>query len=158
MVDFNQKIWKFAGGLVVILGISLVIWSVSVLLDPEAREARQARAYLENLQEQYENDIYGGETPEETLALFIDALEAGDIELASKYFLPDDREKWAENISGVKTSGNLKDMIEDISRAEKSKQENDQALFVVTDDTNTVSVLISLGKNSITGVWKITNL
>ena len=31
------------------------------------------------------NDTYGGKTPEETLDLYIKALKAGDIELASKY-------------------------------------------------------------------------
>jgi hypothetical protein len=36
--------------------------------------------------EAQKNDIYGGKTPEETLDLYITALKAGDIELASKYW------------------------------------------------------------------------
>lgn len=37
------------------------------------------------LLEAQRNDIYGGKTPEETLDLYITALKAGDVELASKY-------------------------------------------------------------------------
>lgn len=37
------------------------------------------------LLEAQKNDTYGGKTPEETLDLYITALKAGDIELASKY-------------------------------------------------------------------------
>jgi len=36
--------------------------------------------------EMQKNDTYGGKTPEETLDLYIQALKAGDIELASKYY------------------------------------------------------------------------
>lgn len=32
-------------------------------------------------------DIYGGKTPQETLSLYIDAVEKSDYELASKYFI-----------------------------------------------------------------------
>jgi len=43
-------------------------------------EAERAR-----ILEAQKNDNYGGKTPEETLDLYIAALKAGDIELASKY-------------------------------------------------------------------------
>ncbi len=51
-------------------------------------------------------DTYGGATPEETLALFVEALEARDATLASKYYMPwlqDDAEKDMEDwiMSGV---------------------------------------------------------
>jgi len=34
-------------------------------------------------------DTYGGKTPQETLQMYIDAVEKGDYELASKYFIGD---------------------------------------------------------------------
>lgn len=40
------------------------------------------------------NDFTGGDTPEETVDLFIDALKKGDYELASKYFVINEQEKW----------------------------------------------------------------
>lgn len=39
------------------------------------------------LLEAQKNDTFGGKTPEETLDLYIAALKAGDIELASKYYV-----------------------------------------------------------------------
>ena len=49
--------------------------------------------YLAKRDELYAQDTYGGDTPEETLELFIKALKAGDVELASKYFRLEDQEK-----------------------------------------------------------------
>ena len=154
----NQTSKKMALWFLGIIGVGVVVWLGALYLNPEERAKRDALKYFEDLQAQYETDTYGGATPEETLQLFITALEAGDIELASKYFLPDEREKWQRNISEVETGGSLEEMINDLSRAEKTKEENGQALFVVTDETNTVSVLIGLAKNSNTRVWKITDL
>ena len=44
-----------------------------------------------SLEEPYKKDIYGGKTPEETWAMFLDALKKGDIDLASKYFAVDEQ-------------------------------------------------------------------
>jgi len=53
------------------------------------------------LEAQYRADTYGGSTPEETLGLFIKALEAKDYELAAKYFVVENQEKELdENIKG----------------------------------------------------------
>ncbi len=38
--------------------------------------------------EMLQADTYGGETPEQTLQLFVEALEKKDAKLASKYYLP----------------------------------------------------------------------
>src|SRR3990167_1902802 len=38
-------------------------------------------------------DTYGGKTPQETLAMYIEAVEKGDYELASKYFVEEKREE-----------------------------------------------------------------
>ena len=38
-------------------------------------------------------DTYGGKTPQETLQMYISAVEKGDYELASKYFVEKEREK-----------------------------------------------------------------
>ena len=50
-------------------------------------------AYLAWRDKQYAKDIYGGDTPEETLEMYIKALKAGDMELASKYFRLEDQKK-----------------------------------------------------------------
>lgn len=38
-------------------------------------------------------DTYGGKTPQETLQMYISAVEKGDYELASKYFVLENQEK-----------------------------------------------------------------
>ena len=62
-------------------------------------QAKQNKIFEQNLQkytsgmEAFEAamraDTWGGKTPEETLAMFVDALKKGDIALASKYFMLD---------------------------------------------------------------------
>ncbi len=49
--------------------------------------------YLEWVKELEKQDNFGGKTPEETLELYIKALEARDFELASKYFVLEDQER-----------------------------------------------------------------
>lgn len=156
MVNFLRA-WKFEAGFLLIVGTALLVWAGTVYLSPEARQERDARKYLEELQAQYKNDTYGGTTPEETLALFIAALEKGDIELASMYFLPEDREKWSQNIANVQENNHLNEMISDLARAEKSKQESENAIFVIADEARVVSALISFRKNQ-NGVWKISDI
>ncbi len=66
-----------------------------------AQEKQQA-----DLEAQYKNDPYGGATPEETLKLFIEALEKKDYTLASNYFIPEKQKQYEEDlIDAAKTSG-----------------------------------------------------
>jgi hypothetical protein len=66
-------------------------------------QAENARHIVDRIEEQarksYEiamQDTYGGETPQETLRLYIEAVEKGDYVLASKYFIGDYQEKALE--------------------------------------------------------------
>lgn len=47
---------------------------------------KSVERFQNSLEEPYKKDIYGGKTPEETWAMYLDALKSGDIDLASKYF------------------------------------------------------------------------
>ncbi|MEX0934135.1 MAG: hypothetical protein WD003_02700, partial [Candidatus Paceibacterota bacterium] len=75
--------------IIAIIGL-VYYYSTNLSLTPEQKAEKEILDYYADLEEQYKNDTFGGETPEETLELFIAALEAEDIELASKYFLPDE--------------------------------------------------------------------
>jgi hypothetical protein len=57
-----------------------------------------------------EADTYGGKTPQETLEMFIKAVEAGDYELASKYFVVEKQGEWKENLSLAK---NIEEFVRD---------------------------------------------
>jgi hypothetical protein len=66
---------------------------------------------LISLAESYKNDSYGGSTPEETLRLFIEALEAKDYDLASKYFVVENQPKELSNMSRGVSSGGISSLI-----------------------------------------------
>ena len=82
--------------LILLLGLAFYFIFSRVFVSPEEKALKE----LEALEKAYQEDTYGGATPEETLQLFIDALKAGDIDLASKYFLPEDREKMRTLLNG----------------------------------------------------------
>ena len=48
--------------------------------------------YYVKVDELKAQDTFGGETPEETLEMYIEALKVGDVELASKYFRLEDQD------------------------------------------------------------------
>jgi len=63
------------------------------------------------LEAQYRADTYGGSTPEETLGLFIKALEAKDYELAAKYFVVENQNESKEIFSQADASGGMAGFI-----------------------------------------------
>jgi len=99
----KSKYWKFAVGFFgVIIGILILytagFWAVYYYKQWQGQRAVQKLAVeLERIEkEDYERamaDTYGGKTPQETLQMYIDAVEKGDYELASKYFIEEKREK-----------------------------------------------------------------
>ena len=100
----KSHFWRFAVGLVLLMALGLGIyyatgWYKWRNAQSEAAANDRALQDMKELEAQYENDTYGGKTPEETLALFIDALKKGDIDLASKYFVIDEREKAKADLS-----------------------------------------------------------
>ena len=113
---------------------------------------------LKNLEKQYAEDPYGGDTPEETLRLFIDALKKGDTELAAKYFVLDKQQEWKEDLAKIKEKGLLEEMVKDLERLEKSKEEPEEVFYVTTNKENIVSVQLIVGKNPYSKKWKIYEL
>jgi len=73
-----------------------------------SKMASEKRAFLEL----HQKDIEGGTTPEETFDLFISALKAGNIDLASKYYVPIYQEE-AKNSLGeeIGKNGDLQNSI-----------------------------------------------
>src|SRR3989344_7369230 len=146
MINFMRG-WKFELGFLLIIGAALLVWAGTVYLSPEARKARDANDYLERLQAEYANDTYGGATPEETLALFIAALEKGDIELASKYFLPEDREKILDQIKSAKNEDRLDEAIARFKNLDLETKNEKTAFFIKTNNAGIVDFQATLDKN-----------
>jgi len=91
------------------------------------------------------------------LALFIDALKKGDTDLAAKYVFIDDQENVRADLLQAKTTGNLNKVIERFLSLRKSKLNEDEAWFVITDENRVIKYEILLGKNQ-KGLWKILEL
>lgn len=70
--------------------------------------------YSEELEEAYRNDFYGGATPEETLALWVEAVKEDDLEKASLYFLVDYRKSALERMQESRRNNVLPEIIDDI--------------------------------------------
>src|SRR3989344_7481494 len=141
--DYNLKlkIWWRHWSVVLILAIlaGLVIWLL-VNLGPWLKswqDNRTARSAQEQLEKAYKNDRYGGATPEETFNLFIGALEKGDTELASRYFVIEKQAAWMKTLATYKNQTLLDNFITELKSFSR-----DQNMF----------------KFYPSGIWKINDL
>ena len=126
--------------------------------------------YLKNFEDAMRADTYGGRTPEETLQLFIAALKAGDIDLASRYFFLETNEnspdyltnnKWKKVFEQLEQN-RLNQIVEWVSSAEpmrnQSTSDKDAAWFSVYGSSSESLFKIYLKKNTDSNVWKIQGL
>src|SRR3989344_5204182 len=153
-----RNIAKFA-----LIGLAIVVAGIVVLYGMQYFRYRTSPEYqveqdLKNLEKAYAEDSFGCETPEETLALFIDALKKEDTELAAKYFVLDKQEEWREDLEKIKEKGLMGDMIKDLEREKyKYSVSDSQVGFDVANDQKEAILSISLGKSS-NRKWKILDL
>ena len=63
------------------------MWEAESYRDMAKAGYAEMQQEQEALAEAYRKDAYGGKTPEETLRMFVEALEKKDYELASRYFV-----------------------------------------------------------------------
>ena len=83
----KKRLLMFGGLAVVVLGMAgYLFWERYRGYEEYNNYIKLEQRYIQAMTE----DTYGGKTPQETLDLFVAALEAEDVELASKYFMLDD--------------------------------------------------------------------
>lgn len=156
MTNFNKKFFKFAALFTVIVlsgwGIVKLVQYYQYRQSPEY----QAEQYLKEMEQKYREDTYGGNTPEETLQLFIDALKKGDIELAAKYFVVDKQEEWKNDLEIAKQNNHLDLFIQEVQNTKNGKEIYEgNYLYTIPDKNNIAQFTISLVKNKLTNKWKI---
>ena len=141
--------------------LALVIggWAVGASID-WLRNDNLRSAYDAYVASQASDGI-GGKTPQETLDLFVAALRAGDVDLASKYFTVDDRgcrEKWVRYFNDLKVKNLLGVMAEDIATKSKPAASSYDGNFgyTILNKDGTVGVSIDLAHFGV--LWKIENL
>ncbi|MDP3725331.1 MAG: hypothetical protein Q8R20_02595 [Nanoarchaeota archaeon] len=99
------------------------------------------------------SDTYGGKTPQETLKMYIEAVEKGDYELASRYFVEKEREKELARFE-KSLKENLDNMIATLKRISFSSGSFSESkdVYIAHDP---VFVKFILYPN---GIWKIVEI
>ena len=108
----------------------------------------------------YEDDNIGGKTPEETLALYIEAIKRGDIDSAIKYVgAGAAKEDIKSQLLEYKSLGKFQNYVDLLIKVKRSSDESlnwnpDDVLFEVLDarGKRVLAMYIYKAKNS---VWKI---
>ena len=166
----NRKLVFIIAGFLALVAVAAgVFWFSGGYQDWQENRAEQALVnkadeVQRRIEEAYRNDTYGGKTPQETLDMFVAALRAGDVELASKYFALDDnlsREKWYEALIKAKEENRFAEMIDFIEKAVPDPNgplyKNDFG-FVIYMDDGSIGTDINMELNPLTKVWKIESL
>lgn len=142
------------------------VWGAYLLYDSLRFDPVEAALeYQERYESAMKADTYGGATPQETLDLFIAALRAEDVELASKYFALDEvtlnREKWIDRLRKVADNHLLNELADNLDAAipdrESSVSQRDFK-FVLLDEHNEALATVDLTFNEFSGIWKIERL
>lgn len=112
----------------------------------------------DQLQEQYKNDTYGGDTPEETLRLFVEALEQKDFALAAKYYVPESQRQALKDFEDAKDLGGLERFTvayrTGTQKTGKSEATGDYGIEIFPR-ADTTGFYIQFTKNNFTNRWKI---
>lgn len=101
-------------------------------------------------------DTYGGKTPQETLRMYITAVEKGDYDLASKYFVREKQEKEPNNFDGA-SEDNLKIYLDVLGLLKEVGYSNDKKYYSMQaniDGPDFYAEFIIYPN----GVWKISQI
>ncbi len=112
---------------------------------------RAARALQSQLEELYRNDKYGGKTPEETFDMFIAALEKGDVELASKYFVIDKQNSWLRSLQALNERNLLAGMLDELRFARNNSVKTANNEIAKFSYSNGAEIILE----NLFGKWKI---
>lgn len=149
----KTKLGKVFFGVVIIVFLSFF---ASLALDSYRQCKGEKR--VGELEKQYREDTYGGSTPEETLHLFIDALKAGDINLAAKYFVLEKQEKMKQELEKSKENDVLKLLIQDLEKDKIGKELSPNAYQFNTYNNGVAEFSYDLVLNPMTKRWKLESL
>lgn len=166
-----SKIIKFfiVSLILIIIAVSGYIIGNQMKYQLDIRKAdKVVENFQESLEEPYKNDTYGGKTPEETWAMFLDALKKGDIELASKYYAVGAGVAGRVPIDGIyskQQDGQLNEWIKELKTLESDEQQSlsDDKRYYFYNYYNekykqTLSSPVVFDFNSHTKIWKISDL
>lgn len=149
----GSNYWKFVGKFLLIIVVAIgALWGGFVVQQWQgAKNVEKFAEALETWQkDQYDlamQDTYGGKTPQETLQMYIDAVEKGDYELASKYFILEKQEK---ELSSLRNS-TKEDIINIANILKNLERVNDQTMKTKVKGYD---FIVNFSKYP-NGIWKI---
>ena len=147
--------------IVLILILSLGFFGLWFLSGEKINIKNQNTSQIKTVINEEINDKYGelgGKTPQETLKMFITALEKNDLTLAAQYFIPENRETVSEDLSRLDNTNLLGDLIMDLKNIKSGKLNNENSYyFEILDEISQDSAELELVKNR-KGFWKIISL
>ena len=166
----NGRFFMFVGAFLAIMlvaGGSYFTWNK--YFSAEAKTQRNYQKYVDwqaNYEKAMKEDTYGGKTPQETLDMFVAALRAGDVELASKYFMLDTNEnsenyltrrEWEDGLRKAKEGQELKSIVSEINNMKPSIRitgSSDIFEYVLLGEDEVIDRSLILKLNKYSNIWK----
>lgn len=151
----KRKYLKFFIAFLAMILLVIGGWRILPLLYQKWGEMRVERL-AENLRKLEEEgykaamaDTYGGKTPQETLQMYIEAVEKGDYELASKYFVIGNQEQELANLRKNNNIDALLGYLRQLQGAEGYYARDDRDIYIMEEPFYVEFMLYP------NGVWKI---
>ncbi len=148
---FGYRLWQYA-----IIDV-YAYESVDDFTKAGHTSPRELEIYEEKLERAYREDTYGSTTPEGTLQLFIDALKAGDTDLAAKYFIIEKQRRMTEELRIGKENGGIETFLK-ILDGERHLVPLLQNTYRIRSQSKEGSSSIDFRLNQIRQIWKIESL
>lgn len=146
-------------GLFLFVFTTIVSWKAFQLYVGQQAVERLAQKMAQEEQEIIEKrkaDIFGGKTPQETLNLYIKAVEKGDYELASKYLVIEKQENEIQQLNALKEKNNLVSFIALMKQASMDGDiESNEARMKSKTETSYYFINFYKYPN---GIWKIVEI
>ena len=170
---FKKPIYAYWQFWLLVFVLSLGAWQASIYIEQWGDGARERAmdAWMDNwiaqreakdlaIKAAYEADTYGGKTPQETWDMFIQALEAGDTDLAAKYFIVEKQEEERESWKKAKERGFIQLFLNDFRLIKGYRMYDNGMMFeFYTDDIDGgPGFVYTLVLNKQTNIWKIYDL
>ncbi len=150
---------KFLIVVSILVGLFLLWWvgSAGYYSWKTWRIQKKTNDFQNALSQPYREDTYGGKTPEETWAMFLEALKNKDAELAGKYFVVEKQEEWKKIIEDTIKDGKIESIIQNSSVLRHDHSNDSTAYYFrnVEKGGKSVSSPVNFILNPYTKVWKI---
>ena len=156
----KPRMFKFVVGTFIALFIfisAVILWQAYNIWRVQNKAALMVQSWQDYQNKQYQlalADTYGGKTPQETLQMYIEAVQKGDYELASKYFILDYQNRWFTSLQEIQKANKIEFYLAPLkealnSQGEYSASQTEYAIY------NPVSVDFKLYPS---GIWKIVEI